>query len=146
MGTALHWFDFDAFYREVRRVAKPGAIIAAWAYAPCLSDAATDGILDHFYHDIVGTYWNSERRYVDELYRTIPFPFRELETPYLEIRVQWSKEQLAGYLHSWSAVQHYKNAHGTDPVAEIGQALADSWGPYEQKLFTFPLFMRAGII
>ena len=28
VGTAVHWFDFDPFYAEVRRVGKPDAILA----------------------------------------------------------------------------------------------------------------------
>jgi len=32
IAQAIHWFDFDTFYKEVRRVAQPGALIAAWTY------------------------------------------------------------------------------------------------------------------
>jgi SAM-dependent methyltransferase len=32
VAQALHWFDFDRFYAEVRRVLVPGGIIAAWSY------------------------------------------------------------------------------------------------------------------
>ena len=28
-AQALHWFDFEKFYREARRVANPGSVIAA---------------------------------------------------------------------------------------------------------------------
>lgn len=29
VATALHWFALDEFYREVRRVLRPGGLIAA---------------------------------------------------------------------------------------------------------------------
>lgn len=146
VATAVHWFDFDAFYQEVRRVAKSGAILALWAYAPCTSDDVTDKIIDHFHFHTVGAYWDSRREYVDELYRTLPFPFEELETPPFDIKVSWSQQQLEGYLHSWSAVQHYKKATGEDPVLLVSDKLNAAWGADTHKTFTFPLFMRAGIV
>ena len=33
VSQALHWFQFDQFYKEVKRVAKPGARIAVWMYS-----------------------------------------------------------------------------------------------------------------
>jgi ubiquinone/menaquinone biosynthesis C-methylase UbiE len=32
VAQAAHWFDLDAFYDEVRRVARPDALIALWSY------------------------------------------------------------------------------------------------------------------
>lgn len=32
VAQAIHWFDFNVFYKQVHRVLKPGGIIAAWAY------------------------------------------------------------------------------------------------------------------
>ena len=32
VAVAIHWFNFDEFYREVRRVLKPDGILAAWTY------------------------------------------------------------------------------------------------------------------
>src|SRR5687768_3377362 len=32
VAQALHWFDLDPFYREVRRVLKPAGVFAAWCY------------------------------------------------------------------------------------------------------------------
>ena len=29
---AIHWFDFDGFYAEVRRVSRPHGVIAVWSY------------------------------------------------------------------------------------------------------------------
>ena len=32
VAKAVHWFDFDKFYTEVQRVAKPNATLAIWGY------------------------------------------------------------------------------------------------------------------
>src|SRR5215831_1555408 len=32
VAQALHWFDFDRFYAEVRRVARPGGLLAVTCY------------------------------------------------------------------------------------------------------------------
>jgi hypothetical protein len=146
VGTALHWFDLDGFYREARRVAKSGAGIVAWAYAPCRTEPEVTVIIDDFYERIVGRYWDAERRFVDEGYRTLPFPFRELPVPRLSIEVDWTKEQLLGYLQSWSSVQHYMRANNINPLGIIEGTLNLAWGKDEKKHFTFPLFIRAGRI
>lgn len=143
-GTAVHWFDFNAFYAEVFRVARKGAIFAAWAYAPCMSDPQTDELIIRLQHDIVGSYWDPERRYVDNHYRDIPFPFEEIPAPSFNIEVFWTIDQLLGYLHSWSSVQHYVRDKGEDPVLQVEEGLRSSWGPAVQKYFTFPVFLRVG--
>jgi SAM-dependent methyltransferase len=144
VGTALHWFDFDGFYREVERVARPGAALVSWAYATCKADAEITAVIEDFYHRVVGKYWDAERKFVDEAYRTIPFPFRELPVPRLSIEVDWTKDQLIGYLNSWSSVQHYIRAHNTNPVSQIERPLNLAWGLQDRRHFSFPLCMRAG--
>ncbi len=32
VAQAVHWFDFDKFYAEVKRVLKPNGVIAVWTY------------------------------------------------------------------------------------------------------------------
>jgi ubiquinone/menaquinone biosynthesis C-methylase UbiE len=145
VGQALHWFDFDAFYREVNRTLKPGGVIAVTGYAMFVSDAATDKIIKHFYDNITGPYWDDERKWVDELYKTIPFPFVEVKTPVLISFYDWTYEQLLGYLSTWSAVQHYKDANKADPIELIKEDLKNSWGEQETKTFRFPLILRVGI-
>lgn len=35
VAAAAHWFDLDLFYKEVKRVLKPGGLLALWAYNVC---------------------------------------------------------------------------------------------------------------
>ena len=78
-------------------------------------------------------------------YADIPFPFAELPCPGFAMHYEWTAEHMAGYLNSWSAVQHYIKANGSNPVDIIKDDLRNAWGDEELHV-TFPIFMRAGII
>ena len=130
VAQALHWFDFDAFYAEVRRVLKPGGIFAAWTYAECnTSEAAIDDVIDRLYGDaFTGPYWPPERAYVDAGYRTLPFPFAEITAPEFPMVMRWNADQLLAYLRSWSATQRYLKAKNVDPVSLVEDELRAAWG------------------
>lgn len=129
VAQALHWFDHDAFFAEVRRVLKPGGIVAAWAYSDCRTgDAAIDAVKDRLYVDLTGPYWPPERVHVDAGYTTLPFPFAEIAAPSFAMIAAWNVEQLLGYFRSWSATQRYIKANGDDPVASIEPDLRAAWG------------------
>jgi hypothetical protein len=146
VAQAVHWFDFDRFYAEVRRVATPRAIIAVWSYGMNrLDEQAIDDVLDRFYEDIVGPYWPPERRLIEEGYRTIPFPFDEIAPPSFEMVEPWSLPRLLGYLRTWSATSRYREAHGSDPVVALGEALLPLWGAAsETRPVRWPLAIRVG--
>lgn len=149
VAQALHWFDFEAFNQEVKRVARRGAILAVWGYALLKISAEIDLQIDHFYRNIIGPYWNEERQYIDEHYRSIPLAFEEMAAPnHLEIQLSWSLTQLEGYLKSWSAVQHYLRQHPKEehPVDLLMDRLKSLWKEEELKSVRFPIFLRWGII
>lgn len=146
IGTALHWFDFDNFYKEVRRVVKDGGYIAAWAYAPFRSETVIDELLDDFTYNILKDYWDRERMYVDKHYTNIPFPFDSVDVPKLEIKVNWTREHFMGFLNSWSSVQHYINKNGSNPVDLIDAKLEAIWPLQQVKDLRFPLFLRMGMV
>jgi ubiquinone/menaquinone biosynthesis C-methylase UbiE len=127
VAQAIHWFRFDDFYAEVKRTLKPGGIIAVIGYGPIQTIKPLQEIIDHFYKNIIGSYWDAERHYIDELYQTIPFPFEEITMPVFTMSYQWTLVQLTGYLGTWSAVKHYIKQHQTDPVALIQKELSGAW-------------------
>ncbi len=54
---------------------KSNGIIAVIGYNLMTIDEDSDKIIRHFYSDILGDkYWDKERKYLDEQYKTIPFP------------------------------------------------------------------------
>jgi ubiquinone/menaquinone biosynthesis C-methylase UbiE len=147
VAQAAHWFDFDKFYAEVKRVAKPNVTIAVWGYGNLkFDDRELDSQMWEFYSNRVGKYWNFERRHVEEEYRTLPFPFEEIETPKFGIVRKWQRDEFEGYLNSWSAVQNCKNTEGVNPVDDFMLDLSAVWGEFERKLLRFPLFLKIGKI
>ncbi len=146
VAQAIHWFDFESFYREVNRTLKPGGIFAVIGYGLIRIDYVTDQIIDHFYQDIIGAYWDKERRYIDENYQTISFPFNELEAPVLKNTFDWTLEELVGYLKTWSAVQHYIKAKNENPVNLVKMELEKIWVKGATKKVQFPILLRVAEI
>lgn len=146
VAQALHWLDLDAFHAEVRRVVKPGGLLAVWTYGMhSTSDKSIDALVRYFYSHIVGAYWPPERRHVETGYRDLPFPFADIAAPAFAMTAHWSLPQLLGYLRSWSATARYVRERGVDPVLELGAQLATLWGDTDAALtITWPLALRAG--
>lgn len=147
VAQALHWLDLDRFYGEVRRVTVPGGVIAAWSYGACSAGADVEALLREFEHGTVAPYWHAARRWVDEGYRTIPFPFSEIPAPTFQLRVRWTLPQLGLYLSSWSAVAAYRRERGEDPVPRVLDRIKSHWGrPDQARDVTWPLVLRVGRI
>lgn len=145
VAQALHWLDHQRFFSEVKRVCKNGALFATWGYGLLNIETGTDQLISKFYKDIIGSYWDKERRHVDNHYADISFPFEELPCPVFAMHYCWTAEHMIGYLNSWSAVQHYIKRNGSNPVDVIKDDLKHAWGKGEREV-TFPIFMKAGII
>ena len=146
VAQALHWFDLDAFYAEVRRVLVPGGAIAVWSYGdPVLDDPARDAPFQAYVREVLNPYWPPERRFVGDGYRTIPFPFDEVPLPDVELAREWTLGELAGYIGTWSATTRFMRATGRDPVAELHDALAPHWADPDARVgVRWPLTVRAG--
>ncbi len=147
VAQAIHWFEFDKFYDEVYRILKDDGVFAVLGYGLFSTNDETDKIILEYYRDITGPYWDPERRYLDENYTTIPFPFHELPSKPFVVTMRWSIAQLIGYLGTWSAGQHFKKAEGFDPLDIIRDRLASSWENSDhQVIFNFLLRLGKKII
>jgi len=151
VAQALHWFALDAFYAEVRRVVRPGGMIAAWTYtlfhAPPDDPRAEaiDAVLEHYDDTVVGPYWPEERRHIEARYQSLAFPFDEMESPALMLTEDWALPDVVGYLRTWSASQRYADATGADPIDRIAGDLREAWGePSTVRLMHWPVPMRIG--
>jgi len=145
VAQAAHWLDLEKFYAEVRRVARPQAAVALITYGVLHVAGAVDLAVQRFYYDTVGPYWPAERRHVEDGYRSLPFPFKEVALAPLAIQAQWCLDDLIGYLHTWSAVKAAEKALGSNPVEALADILRKEWGgPTARRTVTWPLSVRAG--
>ena len=145
VAVAIHWFNFDEFYREVKRVLKPGGVLAAWTYNAVEISPEIDPLIWQYYREIVGEYWPERIRYLEERYETIPFPFEEISPPAFVMEIDWNLIQLAGFLDSWSATQRFKAQKGHHPLEIIWPKLLAAWGDEnEPRLIRWPLHFRVG--
>jgi SAM-dependent methyltransferase len=146
VAQALHWLDLDRFYREVQRVLRPSGVLAVWCYNLLKISPEADKALLTFYRDTVGEYWPPERHIVEDSYRSLVFPFAELNPPQFHMEAMWSLPDLLGYVRTWSATQRFITARGVDPVPAIGEELSAFWGkPEREKRVKWPLQVRVGI-
>ena len=145
-AQALHWFDLERFYPEVDRIARQGAIFAAFSYGLVTIAPEIDRVIKHLYYDILGQYWPPERRHVDAGYRSLPFPFREIAAPGFTMKANWGINHLMGYLATWSAVKEFRARTANDPLKDVEAELQGEWGQEEEKPISWPLVIRAGII
>ncbi len=148
VAQALHWFDFDKFYREAKRVLKPKGIIAAWCYLLFETDdpEITD-LIKTFYWDIIGSYWPKERKYLENNYEDIPFPFKTIPPPDIAMHLHWNMQQMVDYLNTWSGVKRYESEKGENPVlAWFKPRLEKLWeNPEKLMKIHYPLVFKVGI-
>lgn len=147
-AQAAHWFDSNAFNKEVNRVGKKGAIISIWGYGLLRINPKINSLIDKFYADILGPYWDKERKHIDYELQTIPFDFDEISTSNdTSIQTNWSLNELEGYFNSWSSVQHFNKSNpNIDSVKQIILEIKNFWKENEVKKVKFPIFMRIGKI
>jgi SAM-dependent methyltransferase len=145
VAQALHWFDVEPFFAEARRVLVDGGLLAVWSYGVAEVDPRIDRHVRAFYHDVVGPWWPTERSLVENGYQTIDFPFQPVQMAVPPMEAQWTLDDLAGYLRTWSATLRYREARGMDPVEGLLRDIAPLWDPPGQRRpVRWPLALRAG--
>jgi SAM-dependent methyltransferase len=145
VAQAVHWFDRERFWPEVRDALARDGVVAVWCYGLLRVDPAVDAVVDHLYGAILGPWWPPDRTLVVEGYRTLDFPFREIDPPPFFMEAVWTLRELAGYLYTWSAARQYQGHTGENAVALVLPQLAEAWGdPVTQRAIRWPIAVRVG--
>lgn len=144
-AQAIHWFNWEQFYNECKRILKKNGIIAIIGYGLPIINEQVDEIINDYYTNIVGQFWPKERVHIENEYSEIPFPFECVDSPDYKFDLNWKLKNVIGFLNSWSATQNFINKYKKNPVDEIRELLYDAWmkGKSEKNII-WPLFLKIG--
>lgn len=142
-AQAAHWFDHARFHPEMRRVLHPDGALALWTYGLTSIAPPIDAVVSHYYENVVGPYWPPERRHVENAYRDLPFPWREVAAPQFQLRLEWTLDDFIGYVGTWSATQRYTKVSAADPLPALRDQIAPLWGSNSRPV-VWPLHLRVG--
>ena len=141
VAQAIHWFDFEKFYAEVKRTLKPDGIFAVIGYGLLqLDDIELNQKVIQLYTETLNGFWDAERSYIDEHYQSIPFPFDEIIMPSFQIELAWTGQQLWDYLNTWSAIKHYQKQLNLNPLDRLKQIILSQ----HTINVSFPILLRVG--
>lgn len=153
VAQALHWFELEKFYPEVKRVSKPNGVFAAWCYGLFKVTTEIDALIQKFHDETVGPYWPAGRKHITNGYSSLAFPFEripdqikgQIKAPEFFMSVNWNLPQVLGYLGTWSAVRYYREQHEHDPIEQFAPALQTAWGnPEEAREINWPIYLHVG--
>jgi len=141
-AQAAHWFDWPGYVAEVARVTRPGALVALVSYGivEVEGDAAAK-IIRHYYRHVAGPFWPPGREHVENGYRDLAWPWQTVAPPALAMTAQWTREQLLGYVASWSATVRLVDVKGPEPYDQLRSELAKAW-PDGTRTVRWPLTLR----
>jgi SAM-dependent methyltransferase len=144
-AQALHWFKFDQFWPEVKRVLKPGAVFAAWGYAWFMIDEQIDKVIQQDILETLQPYWAKQNKLLWDHYKDVPLPFQQITPPKFEMVVNWNLNQLFDYLRSWTATRRAIKDIGDRFLSKALKAVEIEWGdPNERKNVIMDFCMLVG--
>lgn len=143
-AQAAHWFDWPAYVAEVTRVTGPDALVAVVGYGRLVLGGDAGAVVDRYYGETAGPYWPKGREIVENLYRDLAWPWPEPEAPAIDMVATWTRDELLGYVSTWSATQRLAAALGPRPFEELCEAVARVWPDGERRDVRWPLAIRLG--
>lgn len=141
VAQALHWFNLDAFFYEVKRVLKKEGLFFCWGYSFFKINDEIDQIITDFLLKEIEPFWSENNRLLHHEYVEITFPFKKIETPDFEMKEKWQLNQLLEYLSTWSAVKLYNKNKPTNIIDELALNLSKCWNENEIKEIKIDFFV-----
>jgi len=155
VAQALHWFDHPKFFSEVKRVLKPHGTFAAVGYSFVIIEdypRASERIREMGNEpEQLGTFWDHGRLILDNLYKSIEVPMKNVERHYYPsgsedhpplMSETVTMKHMRNYLKTWSAYKNYCERYPDrrDIVDETIDAIKDenSLAEEQQVGITWP--------
>ncbi len=142
-AQAAHWFDWPRYLAEVERVTRPGSLVALVSYGIVIvpGDDA-NALVERYYHGDVGALWPPGREHVENGYRDLVCPWPAVEASPLEMTAAWTREELLGYVATWSATVKLVKTEGPAKYDALGVGLARVWPDGERRTVRWPLTVK----
>lgn len=141
-AQAAHWFDRPKFYREVQRIAAPGAALALITYNNAVVEAeALEPIIALYY--ALDPWWRPEREDVETAYARFEFPFERLAFEAGQIERYWDFAAMKAYLETWSALRLAREAGEGAMIDKHMAVAAEAWGQGMRQVI-WPVTVLAG--
>jgi len=140
-AQAAHWFDWPRFVREVGRVVHSGGLIALVTYLDAELDGDAGAVLAAFYADIA-PHWPGGRTHVNNRYRDLVLPWPAVEPPAIHLTARWTRDELFGYVTTWSATARLVAAGGGARLERLGRELTERWPGGEPREIRWPLTIK----
>ncbi|MFN8153836.1 MAG: class I SAM-dependent methyltransferase [Bacteroidia bacterium] len=144
VAQAIHWFKFVPFYELVEKYLEDDGLLVITGYGLITIDPLLDELIHELYTGILGKWWDPERKYIDDGYRSLPFPFAELDCPAFTIQASWNLHHFEGFFRTWSAYTLYLRDGHPDPIPAWMNKVRLLWPENEVREVRFPVLLRAG--
>lgn len=137
-AQAAHWFDPARFAAELRRLLRPGGIVAAIGYGWWYVDPEVDAIIGRELLKPLEPHWLPGNWLLSDGYRELELPGTEVRLTPAAIHLAWDRAQVEAYVRSWSAVQKL----GEEVTDDAFAALRAVWPDGQKRHVTMPIVSR----
>ncbi|KAI8741946.1 methyltransferase [Biomphalaria glabrata] len=117
-GASLHWLNTDKFFKEAKRVLKPGGTFAAYMFQmEDLCDEEANKAYEEFYATMKD-YLTSKLVIIANKYETIDFPFHCIKRLDIQVKMEMTIDQFKGYMASCHFWPPYSQANPTTTILD----------------------------
>lgn len=144
VAQAMHWFDLDKYFKEVKRLLKTGGLFTCFGYSFFKISPEIDNIIKENFLDPIKPYWSEKNRIIWNGYKDVEFPFKKIKTPKIEMKVNWNLNQLIDYMKTWSAYKRYDESNIIDISMDLKSSLINIWPMEEIKEINMDFCLYVG--